>query len=218
MTKTRSTSSYFFSLAYTLMGYFLLRLPGELCLLGGVILFIAALLPDIDSDPQVAGQEVALILSAIIPLVALEFFPSLNNGGVSRLALIVVMSYLLTKVIFVQFATSFVAYRGILHSIPAAIITFDLTYLLFKDLDTFQRLYISVAALVGFLFHLLLEAYNNLDMVNQALGKGGKDKPVMKLTGATKQSTMAAYVILCGLSYVVFQDLFPALEKMKFPD
>ncbi len=218
MTKSSGTSSYFLSVVYTLIGFFFLRLPGELCLLSGVVVFIASILPDIDSDKEVAGQEIAILIAAILPLLAISYKPSLQTTGVTGMAILVFASYLITRIIFVQFAISFVSYRGILHSIPAAIITFDLTYLLFKDLHTFERLYISVAALVGFMSHLLVEAYANLDMVNQALGKGGKDKPVMKLTGATQQSTIFAYAVLCGLTYVVFQDLFPALENMKFPE
>lgn len=216
--KRSSPISFTVSTIVTLCAYFFLRLPEELCLLGGVVAFVASILPDIDSDSDNTGKEIGLIIAAVLPLVVLEFIPSFKNGGVTRYALLVVFSYLITKFIFTQFALKVVSYRGIMHSIPAAIITFDLTYLLFSDLHTFERLFISISALIGFSSHLIYEACSNLDLFNQAIGKGGKDKPVLKLTGASQSSTAIAYVLVCGLTYVVFQDLFPALETMRFPE
>ena len=216
--KRSSPISFTISIIVTLCAYFFLRLPEELCLLAGVVTFVASILPDIDSDSENTGKELGLIIAAVLPLVAIEFIPSFRNGSITRYALLVVFSYLITKIIFNRFTLNSVSYRGIMHSIPAAIITFDLTYLLFNDLHDFERLFISVCALIGFSSHLFYEAYSNLDLFNQAIGKGGKDKPVLKLTGASQSSTAIAYVLVCGLTYVVFQDLFPALENMRFPE
>ena len=100
--KRSSPISFLISTIVTLSAYFFLRLPEELCLLAGVVTFIASILPDIDSDSQNTGKELGLILAAVLPLVAIEFIPEFRNGGVTRYALLVVFSYLITKFLFNQ--------------------------------------------------------------------------------------------------------------------
>jgi len=208
-----STFSFGISALYGLAGFFIFGVSLEHSLLSSVIIFIAAMLPDIDSDSENTGREVGSLLAVVAPLVLLEYFPDLRVGGLARVTLVVVCSYIFTRLIFTRLIQSFTSYRGIIHSVPAAIITFELTYLLFWDLFWFDRLFIATAAFVGYFSHLMLDAYGNLDLVNQAMGKGGKDSSVIKFKGATTASTFAAYSIMLSLGYVVVRDIYPALQN-----
>lgn len=210
---SHTTFSLFVSMAYATTGYFVFGVNAEHVLLASVIIFIAGILPDIDSDSDNTGREVGALLAAVSPLVVLNYYPFLKDGGVARVALVVISCYILTRLIFTRLIKKFTSYRGIVHSVPAAVITFELTYLLFWDLFWFDRLYIATAAFAGYFAHLLLDAYGNLDLVGQAMGKGGKDASVIKFKGASTQSTLAAYGIMFGLGYIVYQDIYPVLAS-----
>jgi hypothetical protein len=99
-----------------------------------------------------------------------------------------------------------------IHSIPAAIITFEFVFLLFWDLYLYDRLYLATAALVGFLSHLLLDAYGNLDIVGKAMGKPRTVQPVMKFAANSWGATASAYGLCLLLGWFIAQDLYPSLR------
>ncbi|MCB0324553.1 MAG: metal-dependent hydrolase [Bdellovibrionales bacterium] len=200
-------------LLYTLGGIFVLSINPEYALLAGVIIVIAGMLPDVDSGTGVPARELAGLLAAVSPLLILEHIPEVRVGGVARVTLVVVCAYLLTRVLIVRGLQKFASHRGIWHSLPAAIITFELTYLLFWDVFWYDRLYLASAALTGFMLHLLMDAYTNLDLVGQAMGNANKKPPVLKLRGKSMGPTIAMYAGMLYLGYFVARDFYPGIER-----
>jgi len=201
------------ALSYAGAGIFVFDIYPEHVLLASVIVVLAGMLPDIDAGSGSPLKELGGLLAAVSPLVVLQYFPTLNNGDVGRLALVVICCYLLTRVLVVRGIQKFTQHRGMIHSVPAAILTFEATYLLFWDLLWVDRLYIAFAAFVGFLSHLLLDAYGNLNLVGRALGKAEKKPAVLKFFGNSWPSTVLVYSGVFALGFLIAEDFYPHLLR-----
>ncbi len=211
------TFSTVLSAVFVAAGIMLFGIYIEQALLAGVILVFAGLLPNVDSGHTESTREFGALLAAIVPLILIEFFPFVKDGGVSRLALVIVTVYLFTRLVVVRMLQSMTATRGMLHSIPAAIITTEVVYLFFFDLFWKDRLYVAIAAFIGFASHLLLDGYTNVDLL-RAFNKSGKRPPaVFKMRADSAGSTIAAYLSIAVLGYFVMKDLYPHLNGQIEP-
>ena len=198
------------ALAYAFFGFFLLEIGPEYVILASLVVIIAGMLPDIDSDNGETPKEIGGLIAAISPLVVLELYPELRGSGTARLALVVIVSYFVTRLITNRFFSSFTSPRGLVHSIPAAILVFELVYLFFSDLPRFLKLYISFGAFLGYFSHLLLDATGNIDLMAKAMGnKGERQGSALALFGRSAFSSLVLYGFIIFLGYYVIQDLYP---------
>ena len=128
-------------------------------LIGGiVILFLAATssaAPDIDSDTGRPRELVLSFLGIAIPIVLL-FNISKSTSSENILAATLI-SFFLVRYILGYLLAKFTVHRGLWHSIPAAVLCSEITYLLFFDLPVKVRLLYALAVLGGFISHLLLD-------------------------------------------------------------
>ena len=86
--------------------------------MSAVIIAIAGMLPDIDASQSSPAKELAGLIAALTPVFLLEYFPKLHTAGTARIALVVICSYLLTRLVVVRGLESFTKHRGMIHSIP----------------------------------------------------------------------------------------------------
>ena len=207
------TFSTILSAAYVAAGIMFFGIYTEQALLAGVILVFAGLLPNVDSGHAESTREFGALLAAVVPIMLLEMVPGFKDGGISRLALVIIGCYLFTRIVVVRMLQSMTVTRGMLHSIPAAIITSEVVYLFFYDLFWKDRLFVAIAALVGFLSHLMLDGYGNLDLVGRAFGKVDKRTAALKFKASTTGSTIAAYLSIVVLGYFVMKDLYPHIGR-----
>jgi membrane-bound metal-dependent hydrolase YbcI (DUF457 family) len=204
--------SLLLAVLYALFGLLFLAIDPERVLLASIIVVLAGMLPDIDGGVEAPARELGGLLAAVLPLLLLEYFPSVKAGGVARIALIVVCGYLLTRISVVRVLQKFTAHRGMIHSLPAAIITAELTYLLFFDLRMIDKVYISMAAFAGFFAHLLLDAYTNLDLIGRAMGQQKKQPSALKLFGSSARTAFVMYTCMIFLGWLVAKDIYPYLH------
>lgn len=198
--------SVILAILYAGIGLSILGIHPEHVLLASVIVVVAGLLPNIDSDPGAGtAREFGALLAAAAPLLLIEFFPIVKAGGVARIALVVICCYLISRLIVVRILEYRTEHRGLIHSVPAAIITSEAIYLLFWDLFAYQRAYLAGAALLGYLSHLVLDASSNIDL----LGKKEKKPPALKLKGPSWQSTFMMYSVSIVLGWLVVRDIYP---------
>lgn len=206
------TFSIIVGIGYALLGISVFQIFPEHALLASVIIVIAGMLPDVDAGGGAPARELGGLIAAISPLAVIEFFPGLKAGGIARIALVVICCYFITRMIVVRVLQKFTVHRGIIHSIPAAIITGEVVYLLFWDLYWQDRLYLATGAFVGFFSHLFLDASTNLDLIGRALGKGEKKPAALKLRGKSLGATLAMYASVIVLGWFVVQDVYPQLR------
>ena len=214
MAKMQSHFSVSIALAagYALLGASGLKVPMDTVLLASVLFVIGGALPNVDEGGGTPAREFGGILAASSPLVLFTLFPSMRAYGVSQVALIAVATYSLSRIFISRALQHYTVHRGVFHSLPAAIITFEVFYLLFVGLPFLERFYVSFAGFAGFLSHLLMDAYGNLDLVGRAMGKGERKARVLKFGGTTWGSTMAVYGCMIFLGWFIVRDFYPNLH------
>ncbi len=199
-------------IGYALLGIWAFNIFPEHALLASLIVAITGMLPDVDAKSGAPARELGGFLAAVAPIAMIEFFPGLKAGGLARLALVVLLCYFFTRVLVVRALQKFTVHRGMVHSIPAAIITSEVVYLLFWDLYWVERVYVSAAAFLGYMSHLLLDASTNVDLLGKALGKAEKKPAALKLTSARLGSTAVMYLSVTVLGWFIFRDIYPNLR------
>lgn len=197
------------ALLYAFYGHFYAYYPFNIILLASVIVVVAGLLPNIDDSGSTPEREVAGLLAAISPLVLFEFYPEYRQGGVSQVTLIVVCSYIISRIVVEKLLQNFTVHRGMIHSVPAAIICFELVYLFFWDLKISQRLYVASAAFIGFMWHLVVDAYGNLDLIGKAMGRENKHPATLKLLSESWGTSVLLYGTIMTLGWFVLKDIYP---------
>ncbi len=207
------SSSLVVSFLYALLGFFFLNVSSEYLLLASAVVVVSGLLPDIDGSDEIPSRELAGLLAAVSPLLFFELYPGLFAQRISRVALIVICCYLLTRIVIMKIMRLVFSPRGMIHSIPAAVVTGQAVFLMFYDLNLVDRSYVAIGAFLGFLFHLIIEAYSGVDFVATAVGesvpKGGE--PVLKMFGRSWGATAVMYCSMFFLGVLIVREVFPNL-------
>ncbi len=206
------STSVLIGLAYSATGVLVLDTKLEHAFLAAIIFVLAGVLPNVDAKGELPAKEMTGVLAAVAPVALMQIFPVFQQGGLSRKALVIIVSYMTARFLTNWVLERYVVRRGMLHSVPAAAISFEAVYLLFRDLIWFDRLYLAFAAFLGFMIHLLMDGYGNIDLVNKAMGKAEKKPKVMKFFARSWGSTAAIYSVIAVLGWFMASNLAPQLK------
>ena len=165
-------------------------------LIGGiVILFLAATssaAPDIDSDTGRPRELVLSFLGIAIPIVLL--FNISDSTSSENILAATLISFFLVRYILGYLLAKFTVHRGLWHSIPAAVLCSEITYLLFFDLPVKVRLLYALSVLGGFISHLLLDELYSVKVL--ALDTKRSFGTALKFTGPSKLQTFLLYFLI----------------------
>lgn len=210
--QTHTTFSFIISLVYAFFGGILLAIGAEHVLLATVIVMLSGLLPNVDAGGEPPARELASLLAAVTPILTLHFFPWAHDGGVARVVLVVICCYLIARILIVRFLLTHTTRRGMLHSLPAAVLTAQATYILFFDLPIFERVYVALGAFAGYFSHLLIDAYGNLDIVGKAMGKSERKPSVLKVFSSSMGMNLSIYGAMLVMAWMIAKDFYPGLR------
>lgn len=163
----------------------------------------AGLLPDLDSDTGKPLTFLFQLLSIIIPCV---FFPTAAQyGGNSPEFLICyfILSYIFINYIVCSLIKKMTVHRGIMHSIPFAILCGGVGYLLFSNSGGQIAFITGTAALFGCLLHLILDELNSFKFKYgfiPTLKKSGGT--ALKFKSSSFSTTLLIYTILIIVTIV----------------
>jgi len=126
------------------------------CALGGGLCAVAGMLPDLDSGPGVPLRESVAFAAAVVPIMMIHRFQQMGlpaeaiilAGAAIYLAIRFGLSWLLKN---------HAHHRGMFHSLPAAAIAGQVTFLAFSAEEPLRRYFVSSAVVLGFLTHLVLD-------------------------------------------------------------
>ena len=165
-------------------------------LIGGiVILFLAATssaAPDIDSDTGRPRELVLSFLGIAIPIVLL--FNISDSTSSENILAATLISFFLVRYILGYLLAKFTVHRGLWHSIPAAVLCSEITYLLFFDLPVKVRLLYALSVLGGFISHLLLDEMYSVKVL--ALDTKRSFGTALKFTRPSKLQTFFLYFLI----------------------
>ena len=165
-------------------------------LIGGiVILFLAAAssaAPDIDSHTGRPRELVLSFLGIAIPIVLL--FNISDSTSSENILAATLISFFLVRYILGYLLAKFTVHRGLWHSVPAAVLCSEITYLLFFDLPVKVRLLYALSVLGGFISHLLLDELYSVKVL--ALDTKRSFGTALKFTGPSKLQTFLLYFLI----------------------
>lgn len=131
-------------------------MPPMTCALAGGLCAVSGMLPDLDSGPGIPLKESVAFAAAVVPMMMIHRFEQLGlplegmilAGAAIYLAIRFGMTWLLQN---------YSVHRGMFHSLPAAAIAGQTTFLAFGAEDPLRRYFVSSAVVLGFLTHLVLD-------------------------------------------------------------
>ena len=126
------------------------------CTLGAGLCAVAGMMPDLDSGPGIPLRESVAFAAAVVPMMMIHRF---QQAGLPLEAVIVAGAAIYLAI---RFGMSWLLkhhsiHRGMFHSLPAAAIAGQVTFLAFAAEEPLHRYFVSSAVVLGFLTHLVLD-------------------------------------------------------------
>lgn len=175
------------------------------CLLGGGLCAVAGMLPDLDSGSGTPVRESVAFAAAIVPMILVH---RIHQSGLPIEAVILLGAAIYAAIRFgvSWLLENYTVHRGMFHSLPAAAIAGQVTYLAFWHEDPLRRYYVASAVVLGFLTHLVLDEIWSVR--NGQFGPKAKKGfgTAMKFHGPVLWSTIVSYVLVVALGLVAAND------------
>jgi membrane-bound metal-dependent hydrolase YbcI (DUF457 family) len=199
------TGSSMVGAGYAAAAWYVGGMPPVTCLLGGTLCALAGMMPDLDNGSDGPMQESVGVAAAIVPIMLL---PRFQQWGLSMEANILVGAVIFAAI---RFGLSWLlehysAHRGMFHSLPAAAIAGQITFLAFLHEDPMRRYFVAGGVFLGFLSHLVLDEIWSVRLglfgsrVKKAFGTA------MKFHGPVLWSNIVTYVLAVALGLLAAGD------------
>ena len=165
---------------------------------------VGGILPDIDSD---SGKPLALIfgtVSVLLPVLLLDKLPIGRQHSPEFLVSYFVLSYLIINYLICGILKTMTAHRGIIHSLPFALLAGEIGFLLFLPSGEKVATMIAISIFSGSLAHLILDElhsfsfkYMIIPVVKNSFGTAIKLKSTHFLPTAT------IYVLVIAAAFMI---------------
>src|SRR5262249_4964150 len=128
--KTHITTSTILGIGYGAGAHWGYHLPVSTCLLASGLCSGSGMLPDIDSDSGRPLRESMSFATAVVPMMMVDRFRAMGMN-LESIILAGGAIYLLIRFAFAAVLKHFTVHRGMFHSLPAAAIAGEATFLAF---------------------------------------------------------------------------------------
>ncbi|HEX3998286.1 MAG TPA: metal-dependent hydrolase [Pirellulales bacterium] len=203
--RTHITTSTLLGIAGGAAAFVRYGVPLPTCMLAAGLCSVSGMLPDLDSGPGVPLRESTAFAAAVVPMMLLNQMEQLGwapetivlGGGAIYLVIRFGVGWLLRHC---------TVHRGMFHSLPAAAIAAELTFLIcaHEHENIAHRVFNAAAVLVGFMSHLLLDEIWSVDLLHVRIKKSFGT--ATKMWGEKFVPNVAAYSILIALSFLVLKE------------
>jgi hypothetical protein len=202
--KTHIATSTVLGIGYGATAYLRYEVPLDQCLLAAGLCSVSGMLPDLDSDNSVPVRESLAFAGAAVPMLLVERFRHLGMTT-DTIVLTSAAIYVLIRFAFGAFLKAYTRHRGMFHSLPAALIFAELTYLACDCPESSTRLFKAGAVLIGFLSHLILDEIWAVDWRNGCRLKSSFGT-ALKLWDKVWWANISTYAKLILLTWVLMEN------------
>jgi hypothetical protein len=150
------TTSALLGCGYAGAGHAAYDAPLDTAIVAGAMCGFAGMLPDLDSDYGVPLRETMAFTAAIVPMLLVGRFQSLELTH-DAMVLVAVSLYLFVRFGITNIIRKYTVHRGMFHSIPAGLIFAGLAFILTGAAPFEIRCYKAGGVLAGFMSHLVLD-------------------------------------------------------------
>jgi len=179
--------------------------PLETAVLAGGLCSVAGMLPDLDSDSGRPAREMFPFVAALAPGLMHDRF---RQWGLSNTWIAVATGGIY---LFIRFAIGglfkrFTVHRGMWHSVPACLIAGLLTFLACSQQPLMLRLYLSLAVMLGFTVHLVLDEIWSINFSTTKVGLKSSWGTALKFFDDNLGPNIVTYGLLLVLGAAVAGD------------
>jgi membrane-bound metal-dependent hydrolase YbcI (DUF457 family) len=187
-----------------LAGYQAGMLP-ETCILAGGLCSVSGMLPDLDSDSGRPLREATTLGAAVVPMLMAE---RLQKMGLNHEWMVVAAAlvYIAIRFFLAEIFRRYTVHRGMWHSLPAAIIVGLIAFLIMESVDISIRMFKTVAVVLGFLSHLILDEIWSVDFKRGTYMFKSSFGTALKLWGNNRWANYMTYTKLALICLVVYHD------------
>jgi hypothetical protein len=172
----------------------------------GMVCAISGLIPDIDSPYSIPTEFVLSMVSAFTPVIVYMHYSTLINTPSLMIISIAVM-FFLSRFILRFVLKHITVHRGMIHSIPSALIWGTLIFLSFKNTPDLLRNLFAASATLGFVVHLIIdEMFSLVDISGGTYLPKKSSGTALKFFSTSPFANFLCYGALIFLMYFVFKD------------
>lgn len=199
------TGSTVVGAAYAAAAWYVGGMPPTTCLLAAGLCAVAGILPDLDDGEGESLGESVGFAAMLLPLLLIHRF---ENAGMPLEAIVLAGAaiYLSVRYGLAWILENHSVHRGMLHSLPTAVVAGEVAYLAFGAEDPVHRYFIASAVVIGFLSHLVLDEIWSVTQGHF----GPKHKTgfgtALKCWGKEPWSNLLAYVLVVALGVLAAFD------------
>jgi len=203
--KIHFSTSTVLGVGYGVGAYFKYDIPWETCVLAGGACSISGMLPDIDSDSGTPLKETLNFCSAVVPMLMLPRFTSMN-WTLDHIILATSLMYVVIRFGIGTILKHYTVHRGMFHSLPAAAIFAELVFLLCPDENLYMRYFKAGGVLLGFMSHLILDEIWSVEFKYGVPRLKSSFGTALKFWGDSLWANFTTYAKLALITLLVSQD------------
>ncbi len=133
------------------------------CMVAAGLCSVSGMLPDLDSDTGRPAREMITFTAAVIPALMLPRFFQMGMNA-EHIAMAAGIIYVVIRFGVGKLLRRYTVHRGMWHSIPAAAIAGLATFLVVSGTVLDVRLFKTIAVVLGFLIHLVLDEFWSVEV------------------------------------------------------
>ncbi|MCC6124193.1 MAG: metal-dependent hydrolase [Pirellulales bacterium] len=203
--KTHITVSSVLGVGYGAAAYGYFHLPPSTCVLAAGLCGVSGMLPDLDSGPGRPLQETCMFASAAVPMLLIDHFEA---WGLNREMMVIVGAafYFLIRFGLPEVLKRLTVHRGVVHSLPTALIFGGLAFLLSSGADERLRLFKAGAVLLGFISHLILDEIWSVEFFSKHPGLKKSFGTAFKIFGKGWGPNLCNFALLGLITYTTLNE------------
>jgi hypothetical protein len=188
------------------------------CVIAGGLTGLAGMLPDLDAPTGQPVREVFGLAATLAPVLLIRqlsagvswTYDRLVGGEVeltpAQIVVVMAACYFTVRFAAAWLLDRLTVHRGMWHSIPAALITAAIAFLLLDAPDPMTRLLLAGGPFLGFMSHLVMDEIWSLRVSDGDVQLKKSAGTAMKFFSSSIPATLTAYVILLGLCWALLHD------------
>jgi len=193
-------------IAYGTTANMVYDVPVPACVLAAGLCSVSGMLPDLDSGPGVPLRESVSFAAAVVPMLMIDRMEQMHLAP-EWMVLCGGMMYLFIRFGVGRLLRKFTVHRGIFHSIPALAIVGELAYWICAQENFWMRCFNSVAVMIGFSSHLILDEIWSIDF--KRLRLKSSFGTAIKFWSECWWANLVAYANVIVLALLITQDPLP---------
>jgi membrane-bound metal-dependent hydrolase YbcI (DUF457 family) len=204
--KTHITTSTVLGIGYGVAAKIYLDVPLPTCILASGLCSIAGMMPDLDSGPGRPLRESMAFAAAVVPMMFVDRFKNQWHMSLESIILVGGAMYLLIRFGLAALLRKYTVHRGMFHSLPAALIAGEVTFLVFGSEELDLRYFIAAAVVLGFMSHLILDEIWSIEWYRGRIRFKSSFGTAMKIWGDNLWANVSTYVKVIVLTFLAVND------------